>query len=83
MHADYSQRGALIRVSLFDDRIEIENLGVVRDTTHRDLLELMKWGILVRQGSGRRTYYVMKGGTSNEEIIRYYVIIIRFSTIII
>lgn len=28
-HADYSQRGAPIRVSLFDDRLEIENPGLL------------------------------------------------------
>ena len=29
MHADYSQRGAPIRIAFFDDRIEIENPGVL------------------------------------------------------
>ena len=29
VHADYSQRGAPIRVAYFDDRIEIENPGVL------------------------------------------------------
>jgi predicted HTH transcriptional regulator len=29
VHADYSQRGAPIRVSFFDDRIEIENPGIL------------------------------------------------------
>lgn len=29
VHADYSQRGAPIRIAFFDDRIEIENLGIL------------------------------------------------------
>jgi ATP-dependent DNA helicase RecG len=29
LHADYSQRGAPMRVSYFDDRIEIENAGIL------------------------------------------------------
>lgn len=29
MHADYSQRGAPIRISFFDDRIEVENPGIL------------------------------------------------------
>ena len=29
VHADYSQRGAPVRVSFFDDRIEIENPGIL------------------------------------------------------
>ncbi|MDP2853488.1 MAG: ATP-binding protein [Smithellaceae bacterium] len=29
VHADYSQKGAPIRVSFFDDRIEIENPGIL------------------------------------------------------
>ena len=29
IHADYSQRGAPIRISFFDDRIEIENPGIL------------------------------------------------------
>lgn len=28
-HTDYSQRGAPIRISFFDDRIEIENPGIL------------------------------------------------------
>ncbi len=28
-HVDYAQQGAPIRVSLFDDRIEIENPGLL------------------------------------------------------
>ncbi|MEJ7667891.1 MAG: ATP-binding protein [Casimicrobiaceae bacterium] len=28
-HADYSQRGAPIRVSIFDDRLEVENPGLL------------------------------------------------------
>ncbi len=30
MHADYSQRGAPIRIAFFDDRIEIENPGILQ-----------------------------------------------------
>ena len=29
MHADYAQRGAPIRIALFDDRLEIENPGLL------------------------------------------------------
>ena len=29
VHADYSQRGAPIRVAIYDDRIEIENPGLL------------------------------------------------------
>jgi predicted HTH transcriptional regulator len=29
VHADYSQQGAPIRIALFDDRIEIENPGLL------------------------------------------------------
>jgi ATP-dependent DNA helicase RecG len=29
VHADYSQRGAPIRISIFDDRVEIENPGLI------------------------------------------------------
>jgi ATP-dependent DNA helicase RecG len=38
----------------------IEKLGVVRDTAHRDLVELVKLGLLVRKGSGRSAKYVYK-----------------------
>jgi predicted HTH transcriptional regulator len=27
-HADYAQRGAPIRVAVFDDRVEVENPGI-------------------------------------------------------
>ncbi len=36
----------------------METLGVVRDTAHRDLLGLVKLGLLVRRGSGRAAKYV-------------------------
>jgi len=42
VHADYSQRGAPIRVSFFDDRIEIENPGILLPGM---TLEDMKQGI--------------------------------------
>src|SRR5256885_3973776 len=29
VHADYSQRGAPIRISIFDDRLEVENPGLL------------------------------------------------------
>lgn len=29
VHGDYSQRGAPVRVAFFDDRIEIENPGIL------------------------------------------------------
>jgi predicted HTH transcriptional regulator len=40
VHADYSQRGAPIRVAFFDDRIEIENPGILLPgMTVEDMLE--------------------------------------------
>ena len=33
-HADYSQRGAPIRLAIFDDRIEVENPGLLPVRTH-------------------------------------------------
>ena len=41
MHADYSQRGAPIRIAFFDDRIEIENPGILLPGM---TLETMKQG---------------------------------------
>ncbi|MDO8847081.1 MAG: helix-turn-helix domain-containing protein [Coriobacteriia bacterium] len=39
VHADYSQRGAPIRIAIFDDRLEIENPGIlVPGLTLRDVL---------------------------------------------
>jgi predicted HTH transcriptional regulator len=36
----------------------IETMTVARDTAHRDLVALVKLGLLVRKGSGRNTQYV-------------------------
>jgi len=38
----------------------IEELNVVRDTAHRDLVDLVKRNLLVRKGSGRSVKYVLK-----------------------
>ena len=37
----------------------IDNLGVVRDTAHRDLTALVDFGVLKREGRGRATKYVL------------------------
>lgn len=42
----------------------METLGVVRDTAHRDLVGLVKLGILVREGAGRGAKYMPKGADS-------------------
>ena len=39
-----------------------EQFNVVYDTANRDLIELVDWDILERQGKGRSTRYVLKGG---------------------
>lgn len=40
VHADYAQRGAPIRISIFDDRIEIENPGLIPfNLTMEDLFQ--------------------------------------------
>ncbi len=39
----------------------MEALDIVRDTAHRDLVALVKLGILVRRGSGRSAAYVLRG----------------------
>jgi predicted HTH transcriptional regulator len=39
----------------------MEALGIVRDTAHRNLVALVKLGILIRKGSGRGAVYVLKG----------------------
>lgn len=44
-HADYSQRGAPIRISIFDDRLEVENpgllpFGLTVDDLHRGISKL-------------------------------------------
>jgi ATP-dependent DNA helicase RecG len=48
----------------------IEALKVVRDTAYRDLVDLVKRGVLVRQGAGRAAIYVLREGRSGDEIIR-------------
>jgi ATP-dependent DNA helicase RecG len=48
----------------------IEVLGVVRDTAHRDLVNLVKLNILERRGTGRGAVYVLKEEGPNEGIIR-------------
>ncbi len=48
----------------------IETMNVARDTAHRDLVDLVKRGILVRKGSGRGVVYVLKGAAIDMEIIR-------------
>ena len=42
----------------------MDNLGVVRDTAHRDLVRLVEQNILVRKGSGRGVRYVPREGGS-------------------
>lgn len=42
----------------------METLGVVRDTAHRDLVGLVKLGMLVREGAGRSAKYIPKGADS-------------------
>jgi len=42
----------------------MEALDVVRDTAHRDLVDLVKRGILARQGQGRAAVYVFKEGNA-------------------
>jgi predicted HTH transcriptional regulator len=65
-HADYEQRGASIRLAIFDDRIEIENPGLLRfgltiDDIKRGVSKLRnrvigrvfhKLGLIERWGSG-------------------------------
>ncbi len=48
----------------------MESLSVSRDTAHRNLVDLVKLNILVRQGSGRGVIYVLKENTYDSEIIR-------------
>lgn len=50
MHADYSQRGAPIRIAFFDDRIEIENPGTLLPGMTLDTM---------RQGSSRIRNHVI------------------------
>jgi len=65
-HADYSQRGAPIRVSIFDDRLEVENpgllpLGLTIEDLHRGVSKLRnrvigrcfhELGLIEQWGSG-------------------------------
>lgn len=66
VHADYAQRGAPIRVSLFDDRLEVENpgllpFGLTVDDLHRGISKLRnrvigrvfhELGLIEQWGSG-------------------------------
>ena len=47
----------------------METMNIVRDTAHRDLVDLVKRGILIRRGLGRGAVYVMREGTIDDEII--------------
>lgn len=65
-HADYSQRGAPIRVSIFDDRLEVENpgllpFGITVEDLHRGISKLRnrvigrvfhELGLIEQWGSG-------------------------------
>jgi predicted HTH transcriptional regulator len=65
-HADYAQRGAPIRISIFDDRIEVENpgllpFGLTVDDLHRGISKLRnrvigrvfhELGLIEQWGSG-------------------------------
>ena len=55
----------------------METMNIVRDTAHRDLVDLVKRGILIRRGLGRGAAYLMKEGTIDDEIIRFLAKIIR------
>ena len=48
----------------------MKTMNIVRDTAHRDLVDLVKRGILIRRGLGRGAAYVMREGTIDDEIIR-------------
>lgn len=48
----------------------MEALHVVRDTAHRDLVDLVNRGILIRRGSGRGAIYILREGSLDDEIIR-------------
>jgi len=41
----------------------VRHLDVVKDTAHRDLVELVDWQILVRTGRGRNVAYRLKETT--------------------
>jgi predicted HTH transcriptional regulator len=48
----------------------MKTLDVVRDTAHRDLVDLVKRSILIRQGSGRGAVYALRERTSENGTIR-------------
>ncbi len=45
----------------------IETFGVTRDTSARDLKELVKLGIAARKGAGRSTRYVLRGAGESSD----------------
>ena len=40
----------------------MNEFGIVRDTAYRDLVGLMRFGLLEAQGAGRSAKYVLKAG---------------------
>jgi ATP-dependent DNA helicase RecG len=48
----------------------MKTFRVVRDTAHRDLVNLVELNLLVSKGAGRGAAYVLKEGTAGTEIIR-------------
>jgi ATP-dependent DNA helicase RecG len=48
----------------------MKTFRVVRDTAHRDLVNLVELNLLVPKGAGRGAAYVLREGTSASEIIR-------------
>ncbi len=42
-------------------KIYRELFGVVKDTAHRDIIDLLDKGIISKRGSGKNTYYVISG----------------------
>lgn len=48
----------------------MESLDIVRDTAHRDLVDLVKRGVLARRGAGRGATYVLTERKPDDGIIR-------------
>ncbi len=48
----------------------MESFSIARDTAHRDLVDLVRQNILLRQGAGRGAMYVLSERTYESKIIR-------------